>query len=122
MTGGTTRQDLCQAMLEGIALRTAEVVAAMAERLPLAASLSIDGGLSRSTYFAQFLADATGRTVVRRGFDELTAFGCAALAARGLGVTLPNPEQGSRTFAPREGAGPWHERFTASIERSRRWR
>jgi glycerol kinase len=122
MTGGTTRQDLCQAMLEGIALRTAEVVAAMAERLPLAASLSIDGGLSRSTYFAQFLADAIGRTVVRRGFDELTAFGCAALAARGLGVTLPNPEQGSRTFAPREGAGPWHERFTASIERSRRWR
>ena len=122
MTGGTTRQDLCQAMLEGIALRTAEVIAAMAERLPLAASLSIDGGLSRSTYFAQFLADATGRTVMRRGFDELTAFGCAALAARGLGVTLPNPEQGSRTFAPREGAGPWHERFAAAIERSRRWR
>ena len=83
MTGGTTRRDLCQALLEGVALRTAEVVAAMAELVPLAERLSIDGGLARSGYFAQFLADATGRTVLRRGFDELTAFGCAALAARG---------------------------------------
>jgi glycerol kinase len=123
MTGGTTRQDLCQALLEGIALRTAEVVAAMAEHVPLAARLSIDGGLSRSTYFAQFLADATGRTVERRGFDELTAFGCVALAARGLGTTLEAPGQGSRRFEPRAGvAGSWRERFAGAIERSRGWR
>ena len=98
MTGGTTRRDLCQALLEGVALRTAEVVAAMAELVPLAERLSIDGGLARSGYFAQFLADATGRTVLRRGFDELTAFGCAALAARGLGETLAMPQAGSTLF------------------------
>ena len=122
MTGGTTRRDLCQAMLEGIALRTAEVIAAMAEHLPLASSLSIDGGLSRSSYFAQFLADAVGRTVVRRGFDELTAFGCAALAARGLGALLPSPEHGSRTFEPRGDCRPWHGRFASAISRARSWR
>ena len=98
MTAGTTRRDLCQALLEGIALRTAEVVAAMAEHVPLAERLSIDGGLARSGYFAQFLADATGRTILRHGFDELTAFGCAALAARGLGETLAMPEAGSTLF------------------------
>ena len=81
MSAGTSKRDLCQALLEGIALRTAEVVAAMGERVALGRQLSIDGGLARSTYFAQFLADVTGRTVVRPGFDELTAFGCAALAA-----------------------------------------
>ena len=62
MTAGTTSRDLCQALLEGIALRTAEVVAAMAEQVALADRLSIDGGLARSAYFAQFLADAIGRT------------------------------------------------------------
>jgi glycerol kinase len=122
MTGGTTRQDLCQAMLEGIALRTAEVIAAMAELVPLSASLSIDGGLSRSTYFAQFLADATGRTVQRQGFDELTAFGCAALAARGLGVSLPFPDAGGTVFGPRGSARAWHDRFAAAVSRARGWR
>ena len=122
MTGGTTRQDLCQAMLEGIALRTAEVIAAMAELVPLSASLSIDGGLSRSTYFAQFLADATGRTVRRRGFDELTALGCAALAARGLGASLPFPDAGSTAIEPRGSVAEWHHRFAAAVSRARGWR
>ena len=100
MTAGTSRRDLCQSLLEGIALRTAEVVAAMAEHVPLAERLSIDGGLARSRYFAQFLADATGCTILRHGFDELTAFGCAALAARGLDETLTMPAAGSTVFEP----------------------
>ena len=62
MSAGTSERDLCQALLEGIALRTAEVIAAMGERVALGRQLSIDGGLARSTYFAQFLADVTGRT------------------------------------------------------------
>ena len=123
MTGGTTRRDLCQALLEGVALRTAEVVAAMAELVPLAERLSIDGGLARSGYFAQFLADATGRAVLRRGFDELTAFGCAALAARGLGETLAMPQAGSTLFQPRApNAVAWRDRFAGAVNRSRAWR
>ena len=123
MTGGTTRRDLCQALLEGVALRTAEVVAAMAELVPLAERLSIDGGLARSGYFAQFLADATGRAVLRRGFAELTAFGCAALAARGLGETLAMPQAGSTLFQPRApNAVAWRDRFAGAVNRSRAWR
>ena len=123
MTAGTTRRDLCQALLEGIALRTAEVVAAMAEQVALADRLSIDGGLARSGYFAQFLADATGRTILRHGFDELTAFGCAALAARGLGAELAMPDKAhDAVFKPEKDAGAWHGRFADAVSRSRAWR
>jgi len=51
MSTHTTRRDLCQSLLEGIALRTVEVIQAVAELLPLSTSLSVDGGLSRSPYF-----------------------------------------------------------------------
>jgi glycerol kinase len=122
MTAGTTRRDLCQALLEGIALRTAEVVAAMAEQVVVADRLSIDGGLARSGYFAQFLADATGRTILRHGFDELTAFGCAALAARGLGAELAMPKAHDAVFTPEKDAGAWHGRFADAVSRSRAWR
>lgn len=59
----TDRRDLCQAVLEGIALRTAEVVCAMDGEVGIGARLSIDGGLSRSRYFVQFLANALGREI-----------------------------------------------------------
>ena len=123
MTAGTTRRELCQALLEGIALRTAEVVAAMSGHVALADQLSIDGGLARSAYFAQFLADATGRMVRRQEFDELTAFGCAGLAARALGQTLAMPAAGSTLFTPRSSAAAaWAGRFAEAVTRSRGWR
>ncbi len=123
MTAATSREDLCQALLEGVALATAEVVAAMAARVPLGERLSVDGGLVRSSYFCQFLADVTGRTIVRPAFDELTAFGCAALAASGLGLALARPDQGEAVFVPRSPEGPlWRERFAEAVSRARRWR
>jgi glycerol kinase len=122
MTAGTTRRDLCQALLEGVALRTAEVASAMAERMALADRLSIDSGLTRSTYFSQFLADVTGRTIHRHGFDELTAFGCAAMAARASGLMLELPDSGSRVFEPRVDGGGWRERFGIAIRRAKGWR
>ena len=123
MSASTSRADLCQALLEGIALRTAEVVAAIGERVALGATLSVDGGLARSSYFVQFLADVTGRTIVRPGFDELTAFGCAALAAAGLGITLARPEHGQAVFEPRcPDAAAWRSSFADAVSRATRWR
>lgn len=123
MSAGTSRADLCQALLEGIALRTAEVVAAIGERVALGDTLSVDGGLARSGYFVQFLADVTGRTIVRPGLDELTAFGCAALAAAGIGITLARPEQGQAVFEPRSpDAAAWRSSFADAVSRATRWR
>lgn len=123
MSADTTRADLQQALLEGIALRTAEVVAAMAERTPLGRELSIDGGLARNAYFLQFLADCMGRDIVTRTFDELTALGCAELAALGAGVTLPSRAIETVTHHPRScDRDGWRSRFADAVARTRQWR
>ncbi|MBT9301937.1 MULTISPECIES: glycerol kinase [Pseudomonas] len=125
MNGSTTRQDMCQAVLEGVALRSVEVITAMDEFLSVTDHLSIDGGLARSPYFAQFLADALQRCIVTQRFDELTAFGCAALAAKGLGVALKPPRNTSTTFHPKvsaEQARQWRASFSDAVTRCRDWR
>ena len=60
----TTAKDLIQALLEGIALRAAEVIDAMAELTPLGNMISIDGGLTKNSYFNRFLANALQRTLI----------------------------------------------------------
>lgn len=125
MNAATTRQDMCQALLEGVALRSAEVISAMDGFLTVTDRLSIDGGLARSPYFAQFLADILQRHIVTQRFDELTAFGCAALAARGLGIELKPPRNTCTEFRPRIDAATarhWQARFSEAISRSRNWR
>ncbi|QCI63836.1 FGGY family carbohydrate kinase [Phreatobacter stygius] len=124
MTADTTRVDLCQALLEGIALQTCEMIEAIDRHVPLSDRLPIDGGLARSGYFAQFLADTLGRTIVVAGFDELTAFGTAALAARAIGKDLPRPKADhDRLFHPRQARrAERRARFAEAVSRSRCWR
>lgn len=125
MNAATSRQDMCQALLEGVALRSVEVISAMDGFLNVTDQLSIDGGLARSPYFAQFLADALQRCIVTQRFDELTAFGCAALAARGVGVDLAPPRNTSTSFRPKVEAGvarQWRETFADAVTRCRSWR
>lgn len=121
MTAGTGRADLVRAVLEGVALATADVIAAIDARVQIAGALSIDGGLTRSRYFVQFLADVLGRPVTVPRFDELTAFGCAALAASAAGLDLPQPA-GAFAVAPASADGPrWRARFAEATVRARRW-
>ncbi|MEN1232929.1 FGGY-family carbohydrate kinase, partial [Pseudomonas aeruginosa] len=125
MDAGTRREDLCQALLEGVVLRSAEVIQAMDGYLKVTDRLSIDGGLARSPYFAQFLSDSLQRRIVTQRFDELTAFGCAALAARGLGYELAEPRNTRTEFQPRVDAGTarrWQVRFSEAVARTRGWR
>ncbi|WP_297488520.1 FGGY family carbohydrate kinase [Acidocella sp.] len=118
MGADTTKRDMAQALLEGIALRTAEVVRAMDALVPLT-RISVDGGLTRSAYFIRFLANVLQREILLPAFDELTAFGCAALAADGE-VARPG---GVRTVTPdvADVAG-WHETFTGAVRRAKGWR
>ncbi|WP_045835167.1 FGGY family carbohydrate kinase [Hyphomicrobium sp. 99] len=123
MSAATTRADLCQALLEGIALSAADVVGAMEAHVPIGRSIAIDGGLARSRYFAQFLADMIGRNVIATSFDERTAFGTAAFAALGSGVVLPEPDTVSRTFTPRVcDSVAIRARFSEAVSRSKGWR
>ncbi len=113
------------AMDGGVYDASAEVIQAMDGYLKVTDRLSIDGGLARSPYFAQFLSDSLQRRIVTQRFDELTAFGCAALAARGLGYELAEPRNTRTEFQPRVDAGTarrWQVRFSEAVARTRGWR
>jgi len=109
----TTRQDMVQAVLEGIAFRTGEVIAEMKQQVEIRSPISLDGGMSRNPWFCQFVADVLGRTVAVSGEPELTALGCAQLAARGAGgaIDLAPP---SRRLEPRPFEAGWKARFAAA--------
>jgi glycerol kinase len=120
----TTRADLMQSLLEGIALRASEVLAAMAELVPLGRNISVDGGMARNRYFIQFLANALEKSIVVPATTELTALGTARMAMRGAGITdlppLPSP---ARTYAcetPLPHAA--RDRFAEAVRRAKEWR
>ncbi len=123
MSAATTQADLRQALLEGIALSAADVIDAMHGHVAIRGSIAIDGGLARSRYFSQFLADMIGRDVVVADFDERTAFGTAKLAALGAGIVLPDPKTASSTFSPRiADSSATRRRFHDAVARSKGWR
>ena len=120
----TTRADMMQSLLEGVALRAAEVVAAMAELLPLGAAVSIDGGMAQNPWLQQFLADVTGRTIVVPSSTDLTALGTARMAMRGLGATrLPDMPPPASSVRPVGTYGPEaRSRFATAVTRARGWK
>jgi glycerol kinase len=112
--------DLMRALLEGVAFRTAEVLAEMTKAQPLGTRISVDGGMSANGYFLQFLADALGREVAVAGTPELTAVGVAALAAQGIGERIVTPPH-ARVIAPRPLAPEWTEAFAAARDAVQRY-
>ena len=82
--GGTTRENVARAALEGIAWRVADVVAAIRETAPVE-TLRVDGGLTNEPLLLQMQADSIGAPVEAAGADA-TVLGSAALAAVGAGV------------------------------------
>ena len=82
--GGTTRENVARAALEGIAWRVADVVAAIRETAPVDA-LRVDGGLTNEPLVLQLQTDSIGAPVEAAGADA-TVLGAAALGGVGAGV------------------------------------
>jgi glycerol kinase len=82
--GGTTKQHIARAALEGIAWRVADVVAAIRETIDVS-ELRVDGGLTNEPLMLELQADTIGVPVEAGGADATVA-GAAALAAVGAGV------------------------------------
>ncbi|MNT07278.1 Glycerol kinase [compost metagenome] len=119
MDHATDRRDLVRAVLEGIAMLTVGLIEAAAKVGELGPSISIDGGLSQSAYFAQFLASASNRAITVAPMHELTALGLAELC----GVDVSGARTAARTFRPDDMVGADdHLRFARAIERARGWR
>lgn len=81
LTQGAGKNHLARAALEAMAYQTWEVFDAMQQEAGLSLScLQVDGGVSRSRFLNQFLADMLQIPVVRSDNSESTALGAAYLA------------------------------------------
>ena len=79
---GTTRADLARAVVDGIVHQVTDAI----DAIGTLETLRIDGGLSRSDWTAQRLADLAGVTVQRTARPDSTAIGAAMLAGLAAGV------------------------------------
>jgi glycerol kinase len=120
----TSAADMMQSLLEGVAFRAAEVMAALDGQTRLSARISIDGGLARNPYFVTFLANVLNRTVVVAGTPDLTGLGTARMALRGAGLqTLPPLPQPLTEVAPLSPlSADHHLRFKRARERAGGWK
>jgi glycerol kinase len=103
--GGTKRENVARAALEGIAWRVADVVAAIKETSPVE-TLRVDGGLTNEPLLLQLQADMIGAPVEAAGADA-TVLGAAALAGVGAGVIgsltdLPEMLPADRSVDPKQ--------------------
>lgn len=122
----TTKADMMQALLEGVALRAGEVITAMSRLAPIGSRISIDGGLAKNGYFGRFVADVLGREIVIPASTELTGLGTAQLALIGAGLasidTLPRPPAPKARLAAGKLADEHRMKFHTAVSRSRNWR
>ena len=112
--------DLIQAVLEGVALRSVEVLGAMDAAAPLRGAVSVDGGLTKNGYFLQFFADCLGRAVARQSEPEVTALGAAMLAAEAVGAPPINGSERETTPA-RPGGAARRATFAKAVALARAW-
>jgi glycerol kinase len=125
---GTTRADLARAVVDGILHQVADAVEAITEAVVLD-TLRIDGGLSRSDWIAQRLADLAGVRVQRTARHDSTALGAATLAGLAAGVwddldalpEIPLDLVAEPALATAERAAE-RERWAAARELAARWR
>lgn len=121
MTHGTTPAHLARATFEAIAQQIADVFGAMEADIgrPLE-DLRADGGASGNGFLMQLQADLIDRPVLVSRIEEIGAFGAAAMAMAGLGVSLTLPEE-APPLAPRMTAGvraELRERWAAAVRQA----
>lgn len=123
----TTKEDLCQAVLEGIALRTAQLLDAIGRLTGKQKRLSVDGGLINNSYFCQFLADVTQCEILVPSSPDITTYGTGCFALIGSGLVrqpseLPATEEPKAIISPQDDLTLLKQRFDEAILRSRNWR
>jgi glycerol kinase len=107
--------EIARAAFDASALQTRDLIEAMRADAPHAfkgqPELRIDGGMARSAWFSQRLADLTGVSVCRATFEETTALGAALFAGVGAGVfksveEAANARPKTEGYKPQMGADP----------------
>jgi xylulokinase len=126
MSAGTERADLMNATLEGVAHGLTQGIAALESTGVSAQRISLIGGGSRSAYWAQLIADVSGKTLLRRADAEVgPSLGAARLACMAVDQApaadvCPAPAV-SAVHEPHAGRRAWlaerHERFASLYTR-----
>ncbi|MGH8983983.1 MAG: FGGY family carbohydrate kinase [Acidimicrobiia bacterium] len=125
LTRGTGRPELVRAVLEGVALRGADLVEAAEGDTGIAVPcLRVDGGMTANPTFVQLLADAAQRIVEVSPVLEATALGAAFLAGLAVG-TWESEDDLAATWAPRARIEPAQHldraRWRDACRRAERW-
>jgi glycerol kinase len=116
-----SRADLCRAVVEGIAFRAAELIDAFNSVAPCA-KIAIDGGLTRSRYFCNFLAEAIGSEVLVAETADVAAIGLLQFARLGASVAAPAPQVRYRRVAPTGVLDDrTRDRFADALRRASEW-
>jgi glycerol kinase len=119
ITRGTGRPEVVRAVLEGVAHRGADLLAAAELDSGLAvAALRVDGGMSANGVFLQALADATGRPVEVSAELEATTLGAAYLAGIAVG-TWRDTDQVAEAYRPARTVEPAIDEAAVAARRDR---
>ena len=114
--------ELRRAVLEGIAMRAAELVGAMRARLGSVSRVAVDGGLVRSAFFRGFLVDALGQAIEVAASPDMTALGTLHLCLAAIG-SAERPGAGERSRVEPRAPLPsgLHARYARAVALSRAW-
>jgi glycerol kinase len=125
LSRGSGRAEVVRAVLEGVAHRGADLLAAAETDagMPVSA-LRVDGGMSANRVFVQALANACGRPVEASPVLEATTLGAAYLAGMAIGVWA-GTEEIADAWSPKAVVEPSgrldRDRWRAAVERSQAW-
>jgi len=86
LTLGTSRQELCRAIMEGIVMEVRANLNSAEEAGVRVRDIYVFGGGSNSAFLNQMLADMTGRPIHTFSCSEMGSFGAARLAAKAAGL------------------------------------
>ncbi len=122
----TSKIDLCQSVIEGVAFRSSQLIDSLAKEFPIPSTIPVDGGLSKNPFFCQFFANLIQREIVVPSTTEITAFGTAMLAMNGANSTTSNAELNRSEFSaryfPKKKLDAEKAKFKEAVERSRNWK
>jgi glycerol kinase len=125
VTRGTERRHVVRAVLEGVAHRGADMVAAAEADTGLEIpTLRIDGGMSQNPTLVQALADASGKPVEVPPVVEATTVGAAFLAGTATGI-WGSLDDAASAWTPRRSVEPAgaldRAAWDRAVERTRAW-
>jgi len=130
LSSTATNAHLCRALSESVSFVIANMFKLIAD-LGAINRIGLDGGVSRSNFICQMIADITGAVVIRPVQTEATALGAAELAAISSGwFTMEEAKSiltsfGNDTFEPNpdnyEKLQKEFHMWLKAVERSKNW-